>query len=132
MTGERSAAGIRAGSRRRPPHKARELGMSRCRIAEQGGGPEDVGGGCYGPRPTVSNSRAQGADTGGIGVESCVCEGTHSEQAQGSASSWGSDIQLQAGCKPYKMELGLGVSRGECGIVGYRPMSRDVPITVSS
>ncbi|RVX45368.1 hypothetical protein EDD27_8157 [Nonomuraea polychroma] len=39
---------------------------------------------------------------------------------------------MQAGCKLYKMELGLGVSRGECGIVGYRPMSRDVPITVSS
>jgi hypothetical protein len=25
----------------------------------------------------------------------------------------GTDIELQASCKPYKMELGLGVSRGE-------------------
>jgi hypothetical protein len=44
----------------------------------------------------------------------------------------GPDIEMKPGRKPYKIQLALGVSQGEHGIVGYRPMCRDVPIAVSS
>ncbi|GAA1772829.1 hypothetical protein GCM10009734_97200 [Nonomuraea bangladeshensis] len=82
--------------------------------------------------PTVGNGRVQQADGGRITLESCAGEGVDGVEAHGGDGIWAVDIKMQPGCKPYKLELGLGVSRGECGIVGYRPMCRDVPITVSS
>lgn len=84
---------------------------------------------CIRPRVTGEPSRQRAAR---LGWKTLAGEGVDSGEAHVTVGGRWSDIQMQAGCKLYKMELGLGVSRGECGIVGYRPMCRDVPITVSS